>query len=128
MRRIFLLALAAMVASGCGATVQGGARTYRFNMFATVDVVVVNDCVASTIYVKPPQGREVAIVFGNAKTITLQRYLGDDSQLLLIVRGVGNEGAYLGSDSRTFYTGDRGRREESWHVESLRGGTRQCRQ
>lgn len=127
MKKLFVLALAAVAASACGVTAQG-ARSYSFNLFATVDVVVVNDCVASTIYVKPPRGREVVIAFGNAETITLERYFGDDSQLLLVVRGVGNEGAYLGSDSRAFYTGDRGRREESWHIEYLRGGTRPCRQ
>lgn len=127
MKRLFVLALAAVAASACGVRAVGG-RAYSFNFFPTVDVVVVNNCAASTIYVKPPRGNEVAIRFGDVATISLERYLGNDPQMILVARGVGYEGSYLGSVVRTFTTGTNGRRESFWTVDYLRGGIRSCRQ
>lgn len=128
-KKLFVLALIAVALSGC-ATAGAGIRTsnaYSYNWFPTVDVMVANDCVASTIYVKPPRGVETPIKFGSVETISLTQYPGQYYLLLLMVRGVGDEGSFLGSDSRTFYTDRYGRREESWHVDYLRGGVRPCR-
>ncbi|MBI1974547.1 MAG: hypothetical protein HYS51_01700 [Candidatus Zambryskibacteria bacterium] len=126
MKKLFLLlTLVVLMTSGCAARMAGG-RSYNFNFFPTVDVVVTNDCVNSTIYVKSPRENETAITYGNTATLILQRYPGDDYSLLLSARGVGIDGAYLGSDSRHFYVGQNGRREEAWHVQYLQGGQRSC--
>ncbi len=126
MKELFVVGLIALATSGCATTGTGTSNRYGFNWFPTIDVVVINDCANSTIFVKPSRGVETAIKFGNSETIILSRYPGQDDQLLLSVRGVGDEGSYLGSDSRTFYAGQRGRREEAWHIVYLRGGTRPC--
>lgn len=122
MKKIFLVALITFATSGCTGTIS----SFRFSMFPTVYVEVVNNCFASTIYVKSPGGGEMAIRYGGSATVVLERYLGNESQVVLTVRGIGDDGVYLGSSARTFYTGYSGGRQDHWLVLSLQGGARSC--
>lgn len=125
MKKFFLVALIAFVAlatSGCAGTIS----SHRFSMFPTVYVEVVNNCFASTVHVKSPGGGEVAIRYGSSTTVILERHLGNESQMVLTARGIGDDGTYLGSSARPFSTGYRGGRQDYWLIQSLQGGARSC--
>ncbi len=123
MKKLFALALVAIAASGCGGTLS----SYRFNAFPTVYVEVVNSCFASTVFIKSPGGKEMPVRYGESSTAILERNFGSrDSQVVLTARGIGNDGTYLGSSSRTFYTGYSGGRQDSWQITYLQGGVRSC--
>ena len=130
MKKLFVLALivAATAVSGCAG--------HRIEWFPTVYVNVVNNCKSSVLLVTLPYGGEVQIPYGGLMKIKLQSYSHlsavsgsvRSNSLMLTARGFGSDGAFLGSASQQFNTGQSGRTyDRDWLVNNLQGGVRSCR-
>ena len=129
--KLVLIVVLTILAGGC-ATAGGGRYPTanspgEFNWFPTLDIVVVNSCPGSILYVGPPRGRQTAIPYGEQDTVVLKRYPGESRRTLLVARGESVvDGTPMGSQTRWLYYDQRGRRPYSWEVRFLQGGVRRC--
>lgn len=130
MKKLFLIVLAVLTASGCAA------RGFRLEWFPTIYVNVVNNCKDSVLLVALPYGGEVKIPYTGIERIKLQSYRhlagvqtsSYSTSLMLTARGFGRDGVFLGSASQTFNPGQSGRtHDRDWRVYNLQGGERPCR-
>lgn len=129
--KIFVISVVTLILTACGGIGRG--MKYPMPLDAptivpTVDVEVINNCRNSIVYVKTPGSNEVAIPYSKSRTITL-RWLPHKSMRSqeLIARGVGTDGMPLGSDTKNVSPPRSGSKDDSWEIDHLSDGARDCR-
>lgn len=127
MLRKFFPALLVLLTAACSVATSSGERL-EFNIVPTLKLAVTNNCYRSVVYVRTPQGAEVAVPYGNVVTVSIRQYnpSNDNRNMVVTARGVGTDGLYLGSAERSVYL-QSGTRYEAWSISYLRDGERSCR-
>ncbi|MFZ2484516.1 MAG: hypothetical protein WAX80_01200 [Minisyncoccia bacterium] len=111
------------VASIILAIITSGCAGRKFYFFPVVQVQIINDCPGATLTVESVQGDKIILAHGEQDLMILEPGSNRaDNQKVLTARGVDGTGRYLGSDTRTFYVGQGGAREDHWQVRYLTGG------
>ena len=114
MRKAFFLLALPMFLMGC--------HGYKFHLFPTTYVTVVNDCRGSILTTNTTWDGERQIPYGGKTVIALESHMGRNSNMMLLVRGRNVRGEHLGSADQSFYVGNSSVDERIWRVQYLTGG------
>lgn len=124
MKKLFVLGLVAVAASGCASMGPVASPQRRVVMWQVgVVVQVVNNC-APLLNIERVGRLEVRnLPYGESATVPLVStpFSGSNRRMPLTVKGYTEKNEYLGSDSREFYANTyEGSREEVWEINYLR--------
>jgi hypothetical protein len=127
MLKKFFPVLLILLATACSVATSSGERL-EFNIVPTLKLAVTNNCYRSTVYVRTPQGAEVAVPYGNVVTVSIREYnpSNNNRNTVVTARGVGTDGLYLGSARKSVYLAS-GTSHDEWTISYLQDGERSCR-